>query len=77
VPAISRRQAAVGTNWVHERNHDGFRLMARVSPVGIRLRLARFNHFPLIVEVVKFRLSFAARPSEKIQREEPTSSRTA
>jgi hypothetical protein len=41
VPAISRRQAAVGTNWVHERNHDGFGLMARGSPVGIRLRLTQ------------------------------------
>ena len=26
-----------GFNWVHEIKHDGFRLMARRDPVGIRL----------------------------------------
>ena len=26
-----------GLNWIHEVKHDGFRLMARRDPVGIRL----------------------------------------
>jgi hypothetical protein len=26
-----------GTGWIHEIKHDGFRLMARREPVGIRL----------------------------------------
>jgi bifunctional non-homologous end joining protein LigD len=26
-----------GSNWIHEIKHDGFRLMARRDPVGIRL----------------------------------------
>jgi ATP-dependent DNA ligase len=26
-----------GANWIHEIKHDGFRLMARRDPVGIRL----------------------------------------
>jgi ATP-dependent DNA ligase len=26
-----------GSNWVHEIKHDGYRLMARRDPVGIRL----------------------------------------
>jgi ATP-dependent DNA ligase len=26
-----------GSNWIHEIKHDGFRLMARREPVGIRL----------------------------------------
>ena len=25
-----------GSNWIHEIKHDGFRLMARRDPVGIR-----------------------------------------
>ncbi len=43
-----------GQNWVHEIKHDGYRLMARRDPVGIRL-LTRNGHdwadrYPLIVE---------------------------
>src|SRR3979490_1217078 len=45
-----------GTNWIHEIKHDGYRLMARRDPVGIRLITRRGNdwttHFPLIVEAV-------------------------
>ena len=26
-----------GSNWIHEIKHDGYRLMARRDPVGIRL----------------------------------------
>ena len=45
-----------GTNWIHEIRHDGYRLMARRDPVGIRLITRRGNdwttRFPLIVEAV-------------------------
>ena len=45
-----------GPGWVHEIKHDGYRLMARRDPVGIRL-LTRNGHdwaprYPLIVEAV-------------------------
>ena len=45
-----------GPDWVHEIKHDGYRLMARRDPVGIRL-LTRNGHdwaprYPLIVEAV-------------------------
>ena len=45
-----------GSKWVHEIKHDGYRLMARRDPVGIRL-LTRNGHdwadrYPLIVEAV-------------------------
>jgi bifunctional non-homologous end joining protein LigD len=30
-------QPPTGSGWVHEIKHDGFRLMARRDPVGIRL----------------------------------------
>jgi ATP-dependent DNA ligase len=45
-----------GAEWVHEIKHDGYRLMARRDPVGIRL-LTRNGHdwsprYPLIVEAV-------------------------
>jgi ATP-dependent DNA ligase len=45
-----------GLEWVHEIKHDGYRLMARRDPVGIRL-LTRNGHdwaprYPLIVEAV-------------------------
>jgi ATP-dependent DNA ligase len=26
-----------GSNWIHEIKHDGYRLMARRDPVGLRL----------------------------------------
>jgi bifunctional non-homologous end joining protein LigD len=42
-----------GPEWIHEIKHDGYRLMARRDPVGVRL-LTRRGHdwaprFPLIV----------------------------
>src|SRR3954464_1075171 len=45
-----------GSNWIHEIKHDGYRLMARRDPIGIRL-LTRNGHdwasrYPLIVEAV-------------------------
>ena len=45
-----------GANWIHEIKHDGYRMMARRVPVGIRL-LTRNGHdwanrYPLIVEAV-------------------------
>jgi bifunctional non-homologous end joining protein LigD len=45
-----------GPDWVHEIKHDGYRLMARRDPVGIRL-LTRNGHdwsprYPLIAEAV-------------------------
>ena len=45
-----------GPDWVHEIKHDGYRLMARRDPVGIRL-LTRNGHdwsprYPLIVGAV-------------------------
>jgi bifunctional non-homologous end joining protein LigD len=47
-----------GPDWVHEIKHDGYRLMARRDPVGIRL-LTRNGHdwalrYPLIVEAVNW-----------------------
>jgi bifunctional non-homologous end joining protein LigD len=45
-----------GENWIHEIKHDGYRLMARRDPVGIRLITRKGNdwttRFPLIVEAV-------------------------
>jgi ATP-dependent DNA ligase len=46
----------LGSNWIHEIKHDGYRLMARRDPAGIRL-LTRNGHgwaarYPLIVEAV-------------------------
>jgi bifunctional non-homologous end joining protein LigD len=45
-----------GSNWIHEIKHDGYRLMARRDPVGIRLLTRRgndwSNRFPLVVEAV-------------------------
>jgi bifunctional non-homologous end joining protein LigD len=32
-----------GANWIHEIKHDGFRLMARRDPMGIRLITRRGN----------------------------------
>jgi ATP-dependent DNA ligase len=45
-----------GGDWVHEIKHDGYRLMARRDPIGIRL-ITRNGHdwsprYPLIVEAV-------------------------
>jgi hypothetical protein len=45
-----------GSNWIHEIKHDGFRLMARRDPVGIRLITRRGNdwtqRYPLVAEAV-------------------------
>ena len=38
--ALPRRQASVRAHWIHEIKHHGFRLMARLDPIGIQL-LAR------------------------------------
>jgi bifunctional non-homologous end joining protein LigD len=57
-PCIPTRGTKVPNrpDWLHEIKHDGYRLMARRDPVGIRL-LTRNGHdwasrFPLIVEAV-------------------------
>jgi bifunctional non-homologous end joining protein LigD len=36
-----------GANWIHEIKHDGYRLMARSDPVGIRLLTRRRTGFRL------------------------------
>ena len=45
-----------GSNWIHEIKHDGYRLMARRDPIGIRLITRRGNdwsdRFPLVIEAV-------------------------
>jgi bifunctional non-homologous end joining protein LigD len=45
-----------GSNWIHEIKHDGFRLMARRDPVGIRLITRKGNdwmaRYPLVAEAV-------------------------
>jgi hypothetical protein len=49
-------KAPSGASWIHEIKHDGFRLMARRDPVGIRLITRRGNdwtaRYPLVVEAV-------------------------
>jgi hypothetical protein len=41
-----------GSNWIHEIKHDGYRLMARRDPVGIRLLTRNGNdwttRYPLV-----------------------------
>ena len=32
-----------GSNWIHEIKHDGYRLMARRDPVGVRLITGRMT----------------------------------
>jgi ATP-dependent DNA ligase len=44
------------SNWIHEIKHDGYRMMARRDPVGIRL-ITRNGHdwterYPLVVEAM-------------------------
>ena len=56
LPAIPAEQPPTGPDWVHEIKHDGYRLMARRDPIGIRL-LTRNGYdwsprYPLIVEAV-------------------------
>jgi len=45
-----------GSNWIHEIKHDGYRLMARRDPVGVRPLTRRgndwSNRFPLVVEAM-------------------------
>jgi ATP-dependent DNA ligase len=46
-----------GSNWIHEIKHDGFRLMARRDPVGIRLITRSGNDrpaFPLLTRPVLY-----------------------
>jgi ATP-dependent DNA ligase len=47
-----------GSNCFHEIKHDGFRLMARRDPVGIRLITRRgndgTNRYPLVAEAVNY-----------------------
>ena len=55
LPSSAERPPA-GPDWIHEIKHDGYRLMARRDPIGIRL-LTRNGHdwaprYPLIVEAV-------------------------
>jgi bifunctional non-homologous end joining protein LigD len=54
-PSLADRPPS-GANWIHEIKHDGYRLMARRDPVGIRLVTRRGNdwttRFPLVVEAV-------------------------
>jgi bifunctional non-homologous end joining protein LigD len=55
LPSTAERPSA-GPEWVHEIKHDGYRLMARRDPVGVRL-LTRNGHdwasrYSLIVEAV-------------------------
>jgi bifunctional non-homologous end joining protein LigD len=49
-------QPPSGPEWIHEIKHDGYRLMARRDPIGIRLLTGRGNdwsdRFPLVVEAV-------------------------
>jgi bifunctional non-homologous end joining protein LigD len=52
----SAEQPPSGPGWIHEIKHDGYRLMARRDPIGIRL-LTRNGYdwasrYPLIVEAV-------------------------
>jgi hypothetical protein len=56
LPADTCRRPPCGSGWLHEIKHDGYRLMARRDPVGIRLITRRGNdwsdRFPLVVEAV-------------------------
>jgi ATP-dependent DNA ligase len=54
LPAFPRRSPPSGPGWVHEIKHDGFRMMVRRDPAGVRL-LTRNGHdwtgrFPLIAK---------------------------
>jgi bifunctional non-homologous end joining protein LigD len=55
LPSPAKKPPA-GSNWIHEIKHDGYRLMARRDPVGIRLITRRGNdwtqRYPLVVEAV-------------------------
>ena len=53
---IGAPKPPTGAAWLHEIKHDGYRLMARRDPVGIRLLTRNGNdwsaRFPLVVEAV-------------------------
>jgi ATP-dependent DNA ligase len=53
---IKAPKPPTGAAWLHEIKHDGYRLMARRDPVGIRLITRRGNdwtqRYPLVVEAV-------------------------
>src|SRR5262245_16516681 len=54
-PSLADRPP-VGPDWIHEIKHDGYRLMARRDPVGIRL-VTKAGHdwsarYPLIAQAV-------------------------
>jgi bifunctional non-homologous end joining protein LigD len=53
---IKAPKPPTGAAWLHEIKHDGYRLMARRDPVGIRLLTRNGNdwsaRFPLVVEAV-------------------------
>jgi ATP-dependent DNA ligase len=56
LPPSPADRAPSGPDWIHEIKHDGYRLMARRDPDGIRL-LTRNGYdwtprYPLIVEAV-------------------------
>ena len=55
-PARTGDKPPSGANWIYEIKHDGFRLMDRRDPVGIRLITRRGNdwtqRYPLVVEAV-------------------------
>ena len=39
------KQPPVGTGWIHEIKHDGFRIMARRDPTGVRLMTRHGSNF--------------------------------
>jgi ATP-dependent DNA ligase len=49
-------QPPSGPEWIHEIKHDGYRLMARRDPIGIRLLTRNghdwASHYPLVVQAV-------------------------
>jgi bifunctional non-homologous end joining protein LigD len=52
----SAERPPTGTQWIHEIKHDGYRMMVRRDPTGVRL-LTRNGHdwaprYPLIIEAV-------------------------
>jgi bifunctional non-homologous end joining protein LigD len=55
LPSLAERLPS-GPDWVHEIKHDGYRLMARRDPSGIRLQTRNgydwSPRYPLIVEAV-------------------------
>jgi bifunctional non-homologous end joining protein LigD len=55
LPSVAERPPT-GPDWVHEIKHDGYRMMARRDPIGVRL-LTRNGHdwadrYPAIIEAV-------------------------